>query len=723
MTTDNLGNTETTQRAKPIQRWIRAALIAAIVLLGLLLLWLIVRYVQTRSVLIDDAQANATVQAEEAAQKLSEVFAHSMATAEDIAGELSFGALPYDDIAARLQHEMDADPAIDGITVAFATGEYSDDYDQYIVYLHRNETGEILVEERESRYDYTLPPSDEPDAPQTGWYHDPITQGPTWSDPFVATGAGKALIEYGVPFFTGPGSDSEPTGVVAIDYSLEGMRQLMVGLDLGATGYGTVYSDSGAYLAHPVPELVANTTLFDRFTELGEPEYTDAAQRALTGETLTLSRIAPATGQEAWSFFTPIPSTGWVLMLELSASDFLPSGRAVLTRQTAILLVAAGLLFLIIVFVLRVYEPTRSRLWALSLVFSVIAVVTIVTTILLARSAPITYGVAITNRTQLDRYVEQLRQEYTEFGYRPLVEIPTGVLIQSIRFPDTTSVAVNGYLWQRIPHGQDLHEGVMMPQRIDEPWVMDEVLRQEMEADTLVVWSFNAALRQTFDPVQYPFDRCDINIRMLPMELAQNVLLTPDLESYNVTIPSLLPGLEEGVRINNWRVLATGYTFVQKWLNTNLGVPGRPTVDVTELNFGIRTRRIFVGPLIAFLLPALVTAVMVFGYLLNGNKPDEPEEIVTALSYTAALFFVIAVVHATLRESAAAIGLTYLEYLYLFLYVAVLLVAANTFLFVRYPSFPLVRYGDNLIFKLLYWPMLLAGMLAVTLWIFVFSAT
>ncbi|MFN2199827.1 MAG: hypothetical protein ACK2UO_01415, partial [Caldilineaceae bacterium] len=98
------------------------------------------------------------------------------------------------------------------------------------------------------------------------------------------------------------------------------------------------------------------------------------------------------------------------------------------------------------------------------------------------------------------------------------------------------------------------------------------------------------------------------------------------------------------------------------------------------------------------------------------------DEIVTALSYTAALFFVIAVMHATLRESAAAIGLTYLEYLYLFLYVAILLVAANTFLFVRYPNFPFIRYGDNLISKLLYWPTLLIGMLAVTIWIFVVSA-
>ena len=703
-------------------RWTHIALIAAIVVLAATLIWLIARYVQTRSSLIESAQAGATLQAQEAANDLSEIFANSMATAEDIAGELTFGALPYDQIADRLQSEMDADPTIDGITVAFATGAYSDDYDHYIVYLHRDETGKITVEERESDYDYTLPPSDDASAPQTAWYHNPITLGPTWTDPFVATGAGKVLIEYGAPFFTGLGSDAEPAGVVAIDYSLENMRQLVANLDLGATGYGTVYSQSGAYLAHPVPELVANTTIFERFIQLDEPEAVDAAQRALAGDTLTFTRLAPATGQDVWDFFTPIPSTGWALMLELSARDILPSGSEVLVRQTTILLVGAALLFLVIALALRAYIPTRQRLWALSLAFSAIAVVSIVATILLARSAPLTYGVAITNRTELDRYVEQLRQQYAEFGYGPLVEIPTGMLIQSIRFPDTTSVAVNGYLWQHIPHGQDLQDGVMMPQRIDEPWVMDEILRQEMEDSTLVVWSFNAALRQAFDPVQYPFDRYDINIRMLPTELAQNVLLTPDLESYNVTVPSLLPGLEEGVRINNWRVLATSYAFVHKWLNTNLGLPGRPAADVPELNFAIRTNRIFVGPFIAFLLPALVAGVMVFGYLLNGNKPDEPEEIVTALSYTAALFFVIAVVHATLRESAAAIGLTYLEYLYLFLYVAILLVAANTFVFVRYPNFPLVRYGDNLISKLLYWPTLLAGMLAVTVWIFVFRS-
>lgn len=724
MKTDQFAAKTSSPQAAPrrinSRRWIRNALVVAIVVLSILLIWLIARYVQTRSALIEQAQAGAAAQAEETAQMLSDIFAGSMVTAEDIAEELTLGALPYGDISARLRREMEADPTIDGITVAFAEGAYSEEYDLFIFYLYRDQNGEIVAEARESRYDYTLPPSDDPDAPQTGWYYNPITQGPTWTDPFVASGAGKVLIEYGVPFFAGPSADAEPAGVVAIDYSLESMRRLMAGLDLGATGYGAVYSQSGAYLAHPVPEMVAGTTIFDRFNEMGELEFADAAQRALEGETLTRSRSAPAVGQESWGFFTPISSTGWALMLELSVADFLPPGHEILASQTTILLTAAALILFAITLALRAYEPTRPRLWALSLAFSAIALVAIVATIVLARTAPESYGVAVTSRTARDRYVEQLRQEYAEFGHNPLAEIPTGVLIQSVRFPDTTSVTVNGYLWQRIPNGQGLQEGVIMPQRIDEPWVMDEVLRQEIGDETLVVWSFNAALRQAFDPVQYPFDRYNLNIRMSPVELAQNTLLTPDLESYNVTIPGLLPGLEEDVRINGWRVMASGYVFARTWLNTNLGVPGRPAVDVPELNYVIRTSRRFVGPFIAFLLPALVAGVMVFGYLLNGNKPDEPEEIVTALSYTAALFFVIAVVHATLRESAAAVGLTYLEYLYLFLYVAILLVAANTFVFVRYPNFPLVRYEDNLIAKLFYWPVLLTGMLAITVWIFVY---
>jgi hypothetical protein len=150
-------------------------------------------------------------------------------------------------------------------------------------------------------------------------------------------------------------------------------------------------------------------------------------------------------------------------------------------------------------------------------------------------------------------------------------------------------------------------------------------------------------------------------------------------------------------------------------------LPGRPTIDVPELNFSISSQRLFLGPFIAFLMPAVVAALMIFAFLLNESKPDEPEEIVTALSYTAALFFVIAVVHTALRDDAAAISLTYLEYFYILLYLMVVFVAINTFIIVHRPDSLLVRFEQNLVSKLLFWPVVLAVMLFATLSIFVFA--
>ncbi|MFN2138499.1 MAG: hypothetical protein ACK2UK_21260, partial [Candidatus Promineifilaceae bacterium] len=192
-------------------------------------------------------------------------------------------------------------------------------------------------------------------------------------------------------------------------------------------------------------------------------------------------------------------------------------------------------------------------------------------------------------------------------------------------------------------------------------------------------------------------------------------------DAYNVTSPNQLPGLDDTVRINNWQLKASAFSLDFRNYGTDLGIVQRPTVAVPELSFNIRVERRFLGPFIAFFLPALVATFMIFGFLLNGQKPDEPEEIVTALTYTAALFFVVAVLHSALRDNAAAIGLTYLEYFYLLLYVLTLLVAVNSFLVVRYPYLPFVRMGDNLISKLLFWPTVVGFMLIVTVYVFVFA--
>ena len=87
----------------------------------------------------------------------------------------------------------------------------------------------------------------------------------------------------------------------------------------------------------------------------------------------------------------------------------------------------------------------------------------------------------------------------------------------------------------------------------------------------------------------------------------------------------------------------------------------------------------------------------------------------TVLSFGAALFFVVVVSHINLRASLAARGLVYLELFYFVMYAAILVVGVNSLLVASPNRVPLIHYRDNLIVRLLYWPVILAILLVMTI--------
>jgi hypothetical protein len=192
------------------------------------------------------------------------------------------------------------------------------------------------------------------------------------------------------------------------------------------------------------------------------------------------------------------------------------------------------------------------------------------------------------------------------------------------------------------------------------------------------------------------------------------------LSAYNLINPSLLPGVDSRVNINNWTIESSQFTYHNDVTKTNLGILARSERNNhPDLTFSISSQRGFVGPFIAYLLPGVVAAGMLFAFLLNDREVGDKEELVYSLNYAAALFFVIAVAHTALRENIAAVGITYLESLYILLYLAIIGVALNTFLIVKRPDSPLLRYRNNLIPKLAYWPLIMSLLLLTTLVVFV----
>ena len=117
-------------------------------------------------------------------------------------------------------------------------------------------------------------------------------------------------------------------------------------------------------------------------------------------------------------------------------------------------------------------------------------------------------------------------------------------------------------------------------------------------------------------------------------------------------------------------------------------------------------------------------AVLVFAVLMISTRKRSQIDLYgfstsAVLGYCAALLFVLVVAHVNLRASLAADGVIYLEYFYFMMYLAILLVSVNSILVGSEVQARLIRWENNLAFKLLYWPSLLGALLLLTLTVFI----
>ncbi|MCX7789191.1 MAG: cache domain-containing protein [Chloroflexaceae bacterium] len=239
----------------------RRALAVAFVALLLLTALLTALHLQRRAAVATDITNLARQSLSDSAARIDAAFATAQDLGDALAEDLASGILPFDQIPQRLPADLEGAPDVNGLAVTFAPFVYDPALRLFQVYVYRTPEGSIeaLIG---TTYDYTRPPSDDPNAPKTAWYYDTIRSGAKWSDPFLATGAGKVLIEYARPF-AHPDGRNEPAGVVTSDLSLQEVRNLLARLDLGAQGYGFVIGRNGVFLDYSDRTRVARSNIFD----------------------------------------------------------------------------------------------------------------------------------------------------------------------------------------------------------------------------------------------------------------------------------------------------------------------------------------------------------------------------------------------------------------------------------------------------------------------------
>lgn len=317
-----------------------------------------------------------------------------------------------------------------------------------------------------------------------------------------------------------------------------------------------------------------------------------------------------------------------------------------------------------------------------------------------------------------------LKKNATESSFH----VPTGIFIQSLEFVGANDANLTGYIWQK--YDDDLHakisRGFIFPERIRSA---DESINKEYrhkDGKTEVIgWYFDVILRQPFDYSKYPLDKHNVWIRMWHKDFDRNVILTPDLNSYDSVRHGHAFGIDMDMVAGGWRLYETYFQYKKGHYDTNFGIDGYVgKKDFHELYFNIEIGRKFMNAFIINLVPLIIVTSMLFSVLMMTTS--EQEKAATfgfstsgAIGTTAALFFVVMLSHIQLREQFSGAGIVYIEQFYFAVYAAIFLVSLNIYLFStgwcvgRRLDF--IHYNDNFIPKVAFWPTLLVVLVVITL--------
>jgi hypothetical protein len=662
---------------------------------------------------------------------LDQVLQSVETTAREFAKELESGSIDADNLLERIERDSHREPFLLGLTVAYARDAYPGGGKPLYAPFYDVAAEKMIF--CETFYDYTNP------ARRTDalWYQDALEafESGLWIAAF-GPAAGTTYVGFSLPFRDANGAT---VGIVNASVSMAKLNDLLNKRFVGRLGGGVMINRDGMLVAHPIFEHVrAGRKLSDVAEEASDPAMLAfATQAGATGEPRRFTRL-PSLGANGagWLFELSVPRAGWRLGIAIFEDELEQESRELRRRRIILILTILATVVLALGLVLRVDRLRDGPMWLFvsSLTLLCLATIYVIWLWTLADAGKIENfqdtnarkgSSIVADRASLDSFLENERKLAADVHRPTPVLIPTGVELRSLRFVDGETVQVGGVIWQT--YDDSLHKGLQRSVRIGnvapdpEALSLEETSRSRIGSKERIVWEFRAALRAGFDYSLYPFDRQRVPLTLSHPAIDKNIVLTPDLDRYAVLNTHAQPGLGKLI-LPGWTVLGSyfGYDATESTIGFGeaAGRPGRP-----ELHFDVLIQRQVLTPLLSHMLPLLIVAFLLHGVLISSSfnadkKTSSGFSTFGVLETSGAFFFAIVFMHIDLRSSLSLDTITYLEALFVVAYSMLVLVAVNSLVFTETDAVPVLEYRDNLIPKLLYWPLLTGLSLAVTVWIF-----
>ena len=692
--------------------WLLFTLSLILTLLG------IFNWKQKNNLKLQSLKATSIEKSRLAAQKINQKFNIIKRAADALSHDLSTGRLKKADIATRAKRDMKENQFIWSITIAHKAKHNQDEETLSMLNFERTKKGLIKQEKILA------------DAPtqKKKWYTKGL-KGPSWSDPEYDHESDLLIACYTQPFFA---QNKDPIGVIsvtiAINFAFEqkSITQIVNELLFGRSAYLLLFSQNGTLVHHPIAQNVAEKkTIYDVARQQGIPEIETIAHATLKGKSGIEKIYSNHENQYLWIAYEPITIAQWGVGVVFDESETKLPTPDKRFYFSFILLSVIFALFTLSLLIFHIETPSLDTLVHLSILSTAILSVAFIAFWYFLLITPVvtkTRGIPIDNEINLQNYIDDAQKIAQELQEQPPIIIPTGIHVFNLHFPNE-HVEFTSYIWQTFgPQHKNITREIIIPQATDVTII--PVLEQEEGEQQIVVWKVSARLPRKHDYTRFPYDSATISIPIESREITKNILLVPDFKTH-AGLPSPLPGFAKEFTIPGFNITKSYFSI--ETVKPIVSVEDQTIKKISEvhrLDFNIILLRNILNPLIVYLLPLLVILFSLFAVYfmctkLNLRDPNTNRTIFSALGSYSGLFFALIMLHRTLRGAHPTGAILFIEYLFLFTYVTIVLLFFHGLLMYVKPFTHRMINTISETVKLLFWPIQILLWLLASIWVFI----
>ena len=629
-----------------------------------------------------------------------------------LANELKSGELKTEELQNRLQIEIKENPKITNLGVAYNLFSHSQDKMFYApTYVRIKDKIQLI--QLENIYNYT--------EPKYGWFRDSFVRGGHWGEPYSWPKndfVDDTFVGYYQPFYQ---QDQESLqGVIYAEYSYTHLKEIMDSLNLGKTGYSFLISQQGNFITHPNPEMVIRhkniTDIFQKQKDTNK--LINTVNQVFDNQIIETEFIDQITGKKSWIYLRPLELNGWVVGIIFFEEEVLIDSDT--KRRQLIQLSLLFILFFLFLAIILLWSKKFNlrKLWILSVFSSALFVAEIgfIWRLILENSNYLTNKLILLNKAELEKILSPHLKLSQQIHQLTPPQIPTGFFLQTVQFSTSNEVFFTGYIWQKYQLGvhDHLSRGFILPDAVDaNDLEVSEAYNYKEDGFEVIGWYVEATLRQDFEFSKYPFDRKDLEIQIWHQDLENQVILVPDLDSYELVNPKIKPGINPDIVLDGWIVEASFFEYKFRKFNTNFGFnQGFSKNNTPSLYFNVAVKRTVFEPLFSKLVALVCVVALLFAMLMILDS----ERAMEVLGVSAGLIFIVIVDQISVREAISPQGLIYFDYFYFVVDLFIFLIGVNALILLKKKSYlSIIKYRDMLPTKLLYWPSLLGILLTLTI--------